>query len=101
MIDISTFGIFAAAALALLLTPGPAVMYVIMRSVEQGRVAGLVSVAGICAGTLFHVAAAALGISVLLASSAVAFGALRDLGAAYLRAEKPKAEPSRELSADL
>lgn len=84
MMDVSTLAIFAGTALALLLTPGPAVMYIVTRSVEQGRVAGLVSVIGICAGTLFHVAAAALGISALLVSSAYAFDTLRYLGAAYL-----------------
>jgi threonine/homoserine/homoserine lactone efflux protein len=84
VLDVSTLGIFAGAALALLLTPGPAVLYIVTRSVEQGRIAGLVSVLGICAGTLFHVAAAALGISAVLVSSALAFNMLRYAGAAYL-----------------
>src|SRR5260221_7951140 len=84
VLDVSTLGVFAGAALALLLTPGPAVLYIVTRSVEQGRIAGLVSVLGICAGTLFHVAAAALGISAVLVSSALAFNALRYAGAAYL-----------------
>ena len=66
--------LFVAAALVLLLTPGPAVLYVIARSVNQGRMSGIVSVLGLEVGTLFHVGAAALGISALLLSSAVATG---------------------------
>jgi threonine/homoserine/homoserine lactone efflux protein len=73
-----------AAAVALLLMPGPAVLYIVTRSVEQGRVAGLVSVLGICSGTLLHVIAAALGISALLVSSALAFSTVKLLGAGYL-----------------
>jgi threonine/homoserine/homoserine lactone efflux protein len=73
-----------ATALVLLLTPGPAVLYVIARSVNQGRVAGVVSVLGLEVGTLFHVGAAALGLSALLLSSAVAFSVVKYLGAAYL-----------------
>jgi len=84
MLEWSTLGLFVAAAVALLLTPGPAVMYIVTRSIEQGRVAGLVSVLGICTGTLFHVAAAALGLSALLVSSAFAFGVVRYVGALYL-----------------
>jgi threonine/homoserine/homoserine lactone efflux protein len=79
-----TLVVFAGAAIALLLTPGPAVLYIVTRSIEQGRIAGLMSVLGICAGTLFHVAAAALGISALLVSSALAFSVLKYVGAAYL-----------------
>jgi threonine/homoserine/homoserine lactone efflux protein len=82
--DASTLSLFVSAALVLLLTPGPAVFYIVTRSVEQGRRAGLLSVLGILLGTLFHIAAAALGISALLLSSAVAFNTLRYLGAAYL-----------------
>jgi threonine/homoserine/homoserine lactone efflux protein len=84
MFDPGRLGLFIAAATILLLTPGPAVLYIVARSVHQGRVAGLVSVAGIAVGTLVHVLAAALGLSALLASSAVAFSALRYAGAAYL-----------------
>jgi threonine/homoserine/homoserine lactone efflux protein len=84
MINPSTLGVFAAAAFILLVTPGPAVIYIVTRSVEQGRRAGLMSVLGICTGTLAHVAAAALGISALLVTSARAFDVLRYLGAVYL-----------------
>ena len=76
--------LFTAAALALLLVPGPAVLYIIARSVEQGRLAGFVSILGIHAATLVHVAAAALGLSAILASSALAFGVIKYAGAAYL-----------------
>ncbi|WP_424529362.1 LysE family translocator [Sphaerisporangium viridialbum] len=84
MPPITTLAIFAAATLALLLVPGPAVVYIVTRSVAQGRTAGLVSVAGIHAGSVVHVAAAALGVSALLAASATAFALVKYLGAAYL-----------------
>jgi threonine/homoserine/homoserine lactone efflux protein len=84
MPESSNLYLFVAAALVLLLTPGPAVLYVIARSVNQGRVAGIVSVLGLEVGTLFHVGAAALGLSALLLSSAVAFSVVKYLGAAYL-----------------
>ena len=80
----ANIGLFTAAALALLVIPGPAVLYIVGRSIEQGRIAGLVSILGIHAGTLVHVAAAALGLSALLASSALAFGVVKYAGAAYL-----------------
>jgi threonine/homoserine/homoserine lactone efflux protein len=80
----ASIGVFAVAALLLLLTPGPAVLYIVARSVEQGRLAGLASVCGITTGTLVHVAAAALGLSALLASSALAFSLVKYAGASYL-----------------
>jgi threonine/homoserine/homoserine lactone efflux protein len=79
-----SLGVFVAAALLLLITPGPAVLYIVARSVDQGRVAGLVSAAGVHAGTLVHIAAAAAGLSVLLAVSAALFTVVKYLGAAYL-----------------
>jgi threonine/homoserine/homoserine lactone efflux protein len=80
----STLALFVFAALALLITPGPAVLYIVTRSIDQGRLAGIVSVLGIAVGTLFHIAAAALGVSALLVSSALAFSVVKYLGAAYL-----------------
>ena len=80
----ASLGLFLGAALMLLLIPGPAVLYIVGRSVEHGRRAGLVSIAGIHAATLVHVAAAALGLSAVLASSAVAFGVVKYAGAVYL-----------------
>lgn len=76
--------LFISAALVLLAIPGPAVFYIITQSVEQGRKAGLVSDLGIHTATLVHVLAAALGLSALLASSALAFSIVKYAGAAYL-----------------
>ena len=84
MPEASTFALFVAAALALLLVPGPAVFYVVARSVEGGRATGLVSVLGVELGTLVHVAFAAVGLSAVLASSAAALSVVKWLGAAYL-----------------
>jgi threonine/homoserine/homoserine lactone efflux protein len=80
----ANLGLFVGAALVLLLIPGPAVLYIVARSVEQGRLAGFVSDLGIHAATLVHVLAAALGLSALLASSALAFSIVKYAGAAYL-----------------
>ncbi|HEU4397982.1 MAG TPA: LysE family translocator [Actinomycetota bacterium] len=84
MPDTATIAVFAVAAVTLLLIPGPAVLYIVSRSVGQGRAAGLASVCGIHVGSLLHVAAAALGLSALLVSSALAYDTVRYLGAAYL-----------------
>lgn len=84
MIESGTLAVFAAAALALLVVPGPAVLYIVTRSVHQGRRAGLASVLGIHVGTLVHVLAATIGLSALLVSSATAFTVVKLLGAAYL-----------------
>jgi threonine/homoserine/homoserine lactone efflux protein len=84
MPPINTLAVFAAATLALLIVPGPAVVYIVTRSVAQGRAAGLVSVAGIHVGSVVHIVTAALGISALLAASATAFTLVKYLGAAYL-----------------
>ena len=82
--DAATLGLFALAALLLLVTPGPAVLYIVARSLEQGRRAGLVSMLGVHVGTLVHVAAAAIGVSAVLAASATAFAVVKYVGAAYL-----------------
>jgi threonine/homoserine/homoserine lactone efflux protein len=100
MIDYSTLGVFLAAGFLLLITPGPAVLYIVARSVEQGRRAGLVSVLGICTGTLAHVAAAALGISAVLVASPRAFNVLRYLGAAYLVVLGLRTLSKREIDMD-
>jgi threonine/homoserine/homoserine lactone efflux protein len=84
MPDPSALALFTVAAITLLVIPGPSVLYIVTRSVDQGRAAGLASVGGIHVGTLVHVAAAALGLSALLVSSATAYNAVRWLGAAYL-----------------
>jgi threonine/homoserine/homoserine lactone efflux protein len=92
---------FAAASIALLVVPGPSVLYIVARSAHQGRSAGLVSVLGIHTGSIVHVAAAALGVSAILASSVVAFGVVKYAGAAYLiwlgvRALRRPEEPSAD-----
>ncbi len=75
---------FITTAALLLAIPGPAVLYIVGRSIGQGRNAGLVSALGIGVGTLIHTAAAAVGLSALLVSSAAAFSVVKYLGAAYL-----------------
>lgn len=82
--DPGTLAVFAAAAVALLVIPGPAVLYIVAQSIEHGRGAGLVSMLGVQAGGLVHVAAAALGLSALLVRSATAFDVVKYAGAAYL-----------------
>jgi threonine/homoserine/homoserine lactone efflux protein len=84
MPDPTLLGLFIVASLVLLLTPGPAVLFIVARSVAQGRSAGLVSVLGIHLGTIVHIVAAAVGLSALLVSSALAFAIVKYLGAAYL-----------------
>jgi threonine/homoserine/homoserine lactone efflux protein len=82
--DPDRLAVFVVAALALLVVPGPAVLYIVARSIQQGRWAGLASVLGIHVGTLVHIAAATLGLSALIVSSAVAFTAVKIAGAVYL-----------------
>jgi threonine/homoserine/homoserine lactone efflux protein len=80
----SSLLLFVSTAVVLLAIPGPAVLYVTSRSIGQGRSAGLISALGITVGTLVHAAAAAVGLSALLMSSAIAFSVVKYLGAAYL-----------------
>jgi threonine/homoserine/homoserine lactone efflux protein len=82
--DRTPLGLFCVAALALLIVPGPAVLYVIAQSVEHGRRVGLASVTGIHLGTLVHVVAATVGVSAVIVASAVAFSVVKYAGAAYL-----------------
>ena len=84
MPETSTLLTFSVAAIVLFIVPGPAVLYIITRSLVGGRRAGLVSVAGIHAGSLVHIGAALAGLSALLATSAAAFRAVKWAGAAYL-----------------
>jgi threonine/homoserine/homoserine lactone efflux protein len=84
MPDMTTLTFFMLAAAVLVITPGPAVFYIVARSIDQGRIAGLVSTVGINVGTLFHIVAAAYGVSALLVTSALAFSLVKYLGAAYL-----------------
>ena len=80
----ATVVVFALAALALILVPGPNMAYIAVRSLAEGRRAGLASALGVGLGTLVHIAAAAAGLSALVASSATAFTVLKYAGAAYL-----------------
>jgi threonine/homoserine/homoserine lactone efflux protein len=75
---------FIAAALVVLLIPGPGVLYIVTRSLIQGQRAGLMSVLGLSVGALVHVAAATLGLSAILVTSATAFSVIKLLGAGYL-----------------
>ncbi|MBP0581062.1 LysE family translocator [Labrys sp. LIt4] len=84
MPDPTLWGLFVLASVTLLLTPGPAVLFIVARSVERGKVAGLVSVLGIHLGTIVHIVAAAVGLSALVVSSTLAFSVVKYLGAAYL-----------------
>lgn len=84
MIDPTKLYFFILAALALLLVPGPAVLYITARSANQGRTAGLVSVFAIETANFIQAAAASLGLSAILLSSALAFDVVKYLGAAYL-----------------
>jgi threonine/homoserine/homoserine lactone efflux protein len=80
----STYAVFLATAIVLLLIPGPAVLYVVTRSIEMGRAGGLASVAGITTGTVAYVTLAAVGLSSLVLASTAAFDAVKYVGAAYL-----------------
>jgi threonine/homoserine/homoserine lactone efflux protein len=80
----TAISLFLVAALGLLFIPGPAVLFVVTRSVDQGRQAGVVSALGIGVADLVHTTAAAFGLSALLLTSALAFTVVKYLGAAYL-----------------
>lgn len=84
MPSLETLTIVAIASLVLVVVPGPAVMYIVTRSISQGRAAGLASSLGVNLGSAIHVLAAVVGLSVILASSAVAFSIVKWAGVAYL-----------------
>jgi len=84
ILDWSTLTLFISVASIMVFMPGPNTLYIIARSIQQGRLAGLVSSLGVQVGTTVHMAAAALGISALLVSSAVAFQVVKYAGAVYL-----------------
>jgi len=84
MPSLSTYAVFLATAMVLLAIPGPAVLYVVTRSIEMGRSGGIASVAGITTGTIVHIALATAGLSSLILASQVAFDAVKYVGAAYL-----------------
>ena len=84
MPDLHSIVTFAIASVALLLIPGPAVIYVLNRSVSDGREVGLAAVAGLELGNFVHVIAASVGLSAVLATSATAFNVVKWLGVGYL-----------------
>lgn len=84
MSDWQTITLFIAAAMILVVTPGPCTLYLVSRTLQQGIAAGIASSMGVQVGTLIHVTAAALGISALLLSSTLAFNVVKYLGAVYL-----------------
>jgi len=84
MPSLSTYAVFLATGLALLVVPGPAVLYVVTRSIEMGRAGGIASVAGISTATVVLIGLAAAGLSSLVLASQVAFDAVKYAGAAYL-----------------
>jgi threonine/homoserine/homoserine lactone efflux protein len=103
--DSGTVWIFCLTAVALLVIPGPAVLYVVVQGAEQGRRVGLASVLGIHLGTLVHVAAATVGLSALIVASSLAFNAVKFAGAVYLifigvrkllGRDEPRLEPGRQ-----
>ena len=84
MLEPYDFWIFLSASFLLWITPGPDTIYILARTISQGRLAGLLSVLGVSAGVLAHTIFAAIGLSAILATSALAFTAVKFIGAAYL-----------------
>ena len=84
MFDLTTISLFAVASILLAITPGPDMIYIATRSIAQGRSAGVVSALGVHTGILIHTLAATLGLSALIAASAIAFSTVKYAGAAYL-----------------
>ena len=84
MFDISHWLIFLSAAIAINISPGPDMIYILSKTIAQGHRIGIASTLGVCSGALFHVVAAALGISAILATSAIAFSIVKYSGATYL-----------------
>ncbi|WP_340820430.1 LysE family translocator [Methanolobus sp. WCC4] len=84
MIEPTQLLYFIAASVALTLLPGPDILFVLTQSISQGKKAGMAIASGLCTGLLFHTTAAALGVSAILYSSAVAFSILKYAGAIYL-----------------
>ena len=84
ILDWSRLSLFISVASILVFMPGPNTLYIIARSIQQRRLAGIVSSLGVQVGTMVHIVAAALGLSALLVSSALAFNLVKYAGAAYL-----------------
>ena len=84
MLTFTELGWFALAALVMVLTPGPNMVYCVSRSLSQGRTAGLISLGGVLVGFVVHLLAASLGLTALLLAVPIAFDAIKLAGAAYL-----------------
>ena len=82
--DTSYWLLFLSAAIAINISPGPDLIYILSKTIAQGRKIGMASSLGVCAGALVHIFAAALGLSVILSTSAIAFSVVKYVGAAYL-----------------
>lgn len=106
MVASGTLAAFALVALGLVLTPGPNMVYLISRSIAQGRMAGTISLMGVAMGFVFYMFAAAFGLTALLLAVPFAYDAIRWVGAAYLlylawNAVKPGARSLLEPRTDL
>ncbi len=84
MSDFSFWLLFFSTALALNIAPGPDLLYILTKTIANGKKVGIASSLGVCTGALFHVAAAAVGLSAILVSSAFLFSIVKFLGAGYL-----------------
>src|ERR1044072_6601510 len=84
ILDWSTLTLFISVASIMVFMPGPNTLYIIARSIQQGRLAGFVSSLGVQVGAMVHIGAAALALSALLVSSALAFNVVKYAGAAYV-----------------
>ncbi|MEM9924258.1 MAG: LysE family translocator [Cyanobacteria bacterium P01_D01_bin.50] len=84
MFEINHFPLFIATSILLNLIPGPDSIYIVTKSIAQGRTAGLLSSWGICTGAFVHTVAAAIGLSAIIASSVYAFNTLKYVSAIYL-----------------
>ncbi|HZZ12662.1 MAG TPA: LysE family translocator [Paraburkholderia sp.] len=100
MLDLSTLGTFVAVVLGLFLIPGPAVLLVLTRTVQGGRKVGILTGLGVATGDFIHTLGASVGLSALLMTSALAFNAVKFVGAAYLVYLGIRALRARQTSAD-
>ncbi|MCC8394815.1 LysE family translocator [Paraburkholderia sp. MMS20-SJTR3] len=101
MLELSTLGTFVAVVLGLFLIPGPAVLLVLTRTMQGGRKTGILTGLGIAAGDFIHTLGAAVGLSALLMTSALAFNVVKFVGAAYLVYLGIRALRAKQASADL
>jgi len=93
--------IFLSAAIAINITPGPDMIYILSRTIAQGRKIGIASSLGVCSGSFVHIFAAAFGLSAILATSVMAFTIVKYVGAAYLIYLGVKAIRSKRVSFDI